>query len=276
MRAIASALKVARSNLQERKAMSSHYQIKSYYKADDAVLIPFIREIVDVRSTYGYRRVTVLLNKKLVEMKLAPVNHKRIYRIMQRENLLLKRHSGRPNQTHIGKIITLRPNTRWCSDTFVIQCWNGDRVHVAFSLDTCDREAMRYIASTIGVDGLAIRDLMLETVEYRFGKGYKVPYPIQWLSDNGSCYTARETVAFGRNLGFNICTTPAYSPESNGMAEAFVKTFKRDYVWSGNLQDAQTVMAQLPHWFEDYNERAPHKGLEMRSPREFLRLYNQG
>jgi putative transposase len=149
-------------------------------------------------------------------------------------------------------------------------------VHVAFSLDTCDREAMRYIASTIGVDGLAIRDLMLETVEYRFGKGYKVPYPIQWLSDNGPCYTARETVAFGRNLGFNICTTPAYSPESNGMAEAFVKTFKRDYVWGGNLQDAQTVMAQLPHWFEDYNECAPHKGLEMRSPREFLRLCNQG
>jgi putative transposase len=83
-------------------------------------------------------------------------------------------------------------------------------------------------------------------------------------------------VAFGRNLGFNICTTPTYSPENNGMAEAFVKIFKRDYVWGGNLQDAQTVMAQLPHWFEDHNECAPHKGLEMRLPREFLRLCNQG
>jgi hypothetical protein len=29
---------------------------------------------------------------------------------------------------------------------------------------------MRYIASTIGVDGQAIRDLMLETLEYRLGK----------------------------------------------------------------------------------------------------------
>jgi putative transposase len=122
MRAIASALRVARSNLQERKAMFSPCQIKNYYKADDAVLIPFIREIVDARTTYGYRRVTVLLNKKLVEMKLSPVNHKRIYRIMKRENLLLQRHSSRPNQTHTGKIITLRSNTRWCSDTFVIQC----------------------------------------------------------------------------------------------------------------------------------------------------------
>ena len=31
-------------------------------------------------------------------------------------------------------------------------------------------------------------------------------------------------------LGFRPVTTPAYSPESNGMAEAFVNTIKRDYV----------------------------------------------
>lgn len=276
MRAIASALRVARSNLQERKGKSSSYRPKSYHKVDDAMLLPLIREIVDARATYGYRRVTVLLNKKLSEMGYSPVNHKRVYRVMKQEKLLLQRHSGRPSRTHSGKIITLRSNTRWCSDTFVIQCWNGDRVHVAFSLDTCDREAMRYIASTIGVDGIAIRDLMLETVEYRFDRGYKLSNKIQWLSDNGPCYTSRETVRFGRSLGFDICTTPAYSPESNGMAEAFVKTFKRDYVWGGNLKDAETVMAQLPVWFEDYNERAPHKGLCMRSPREFLRMCNQG
>jgi putative transposase len=55
------------------------------------------------------------------------------------------------------------------------------------------------------------------------------------------------------------------------MAEAFVKTFKRDYAWFGNLSDARTVMAQLPGWFDDYNERAPHKGLKMLSPRQFRR-----
>ena len=88
--------------------------------------------------------------------------------------------------------------------------------------------------------------------------------------------TANREDPFGRMIGFDIRTTPAYSPESNGMAEAFVKTFKRDYVWFGDLKDAKTVMGQLAAWFEDYNEKAPHKGLKMKSPRQFRRELKAG
>jgi len=55
------------------------------------------------------------------------------------------------------------------------------------------------------------------------------------------------------------------------MAESFVKTFKRDYVYVHDRPDARTLFAQLVDWFEDYNERHPHKGLRMKSPREFIR-----
>jgi len=55
------------------------------------------------------------------------------------------------------------------------------------------------------------------------------------------------------------------------MAEAFVKTFKRDYVYLNRLPAAVEVIAQLPTWLADYNETHPHKGLGMRSPREYLR-----
>ena len=238
--------------------------------SDDA-LVSDIREIIASRPTYGYRRVTAVLNAKYTAKHAAKVNHKRIYRVMKNNKLLLSKYGPKPIRVHDGNVITLHSNTRWCSDGFVITCSNGDKVHVAFAMDTCDREVLRYVASTKGIDGEMIRDLMSESVLYRFGNVNKLPRPIQWLSDNGSCYTARETVRFGRELGFEICTTPPYSPESNGMAEALVKTFKRDYVWLGNLSCAAAVFAQLPQWFDDYNENAPHKGSTMLLPRQYIR-----
>jgi putative transposase len=60
------------------------------------------------------------------------------------------------------------------------------------------------------------------------------------------------------------------------MAEAFVKTFKRDYVHLNRLETAATVLEQLPTWFEDYNEVHPHRGLKMLSPREYRKQQGQG
>jgi putative transposase len=111
-----------------------------------------------------------------------------------------------------------------------------------------------------------IRDLMTETLLYRFGQVDQMPHKIQWLSDNGPCYIARETILLGRSIGLEISTTHPYSPESNGMAEAFVKTFKRDHAWLGDLSSADAVIKQLPAWFDDYNSSVPHKGLKMMSP----------
>jgi putative transposase len=97
----------------------------------------------------------------------------------------------------------------------------------------------------------------------------KAPHAIRWLSDNGPQYTATATVLYGHELGLVAITTPAYSPESNGLAEAFVGTFKRDYISGAELRDAETVLAQLGGWFDDYNTQAPHSALGMRSPADY-------
>jgi hypothetical protein len=41
------------------------------------------------------------------------------------------------------------------------------------------------------------------------------------------------------------------------MAESFVKTFKHDYIYAHDRPDAQSVLAQLPRWFEGYNVNHP-------------------
>ena len=103
----------------------------------------------------------------------------------------------------------------------------------------------------------------------------RTPYPVEWLSDNGSAYIAKDTLDTATALGLPLCFTPVRSPKSNGIAEAFVKTFKRDYARLSILPDAASVIALLPAWFEDYNEVHPHSGLKFLSPREFLRLSAQ-
>jgi putative transposase len=61
------------------------------------------------------------------------------------------------------------------------------------------------------------------------------------------------------------------SPQSNGMAEAFVNTFKRDYVAGGDLSSAARVIEQIPGWIGDYNAFAPQSSLGMKTPVEFRR-----
>lgn len=68
----------------------------------------------------------------------------------------------------------------------------------------------------------------------------------------------------------------ANSPQSNGMAESFVNTFKRDYVARMDLRDAPTVLAQLQAAFQYFNEVHPHSSLKVRSPREFRRQQAAG
>ena len=79
-----------------------------------------------------------------------------------------------------------------------------------------------------GIVAGLVGDLMMQAVEKRFGSTGKPSKTIVWLTDNGSCYTAVENRNFAKELGLKPVTTPVTSPQSNDMAESFVKTLKRD------------------------------------------------
>ncbi|AFT71040.1 Putative transposase for insertion element [Alloalcanivorax dieselolei B5] len=110
----------------------------------------------------------------------------------------------------------------------------------------------------------------MESVEARFGDRL-LPKPIEWLTDNGSPYVARQTQRFAREIGRVPLSTPISSPQSNGMAESFVKTFKRDYVRRMDRSNAASAIAQLPSAFKHYNEVHAHAALKIKSPRMFRR-----
>jgi len=278
MTAVCRTLGLARSHLHDLHRRPTEWRDGRTCRtpANDAQLISEIRRHIADLASYGYRRACALVNRQRLQDGAERVNPKRAYRVMAQAGLLLpkaprRRQSSRP---HDGKVAVERSDLRWCSDGFEIKCDSGQTVTATFAKDCCDREVMAWRAwEGKGLPGEPVREMLIEAVERRFGTVEAIPadHELEFLSDNGGAYIAADTRSVARQLGLRPVNTPVCSPQSNGMAESFVNTFKRDYVSRMDLTDARTVMAQLPAAFEHFNEVHPHSSLKMRSPREFRR-----
>ncbi|EFB3204299.1 TPA: IS3 family transposase, partial [Escherichia coli] len=239
---------------------------------DDTDVLLRIHHVIGELPTYGYRRVWALLRRQAELDGMPAINAKRVYRIMRQNALLLERKPAVPpsKRAHTGRVAVKESNQRWCSDGFEFRCDNGEKLRVTFALDCCDREALHWAVTTGGFNSETVQDVMLGAVERRFGNELPAS-PVEWLTDNGSCYRANETRQFARMLGLEPKSTAVRSPESNGIAESFVKTIKRDYISVMPKPDGLTAAKNLAEAFEHYNEWHPHSALGYRSPREYLR-----
>ncbi|MET1316150.1 IS3 family transposase (plasmid) [Escherichia coli] len=240
--------------------------------SDDTDVLLRIHHVIGELPTYGYRRVWALLRRQAELDGMPAINAKRVYRIMRQNALLLERKTAVPpsKRAHTGKVAVKESNQRWCSDGFEFRCDNGEKLRVTFALDCCDREALHWAVTTGGFNSETVQDVMPGAVERRFGNELPAS-PVEWLTDNGSCYRANETRQFARMLGLEPKNTAVRSPESNGIAESFVKTIKRDYISIMPKPDGLTAAKNLAEAFEHYNEWHPHSALGYRSPREYLR-----
>ncbi|EFA8323287.1 IS3 family transposase, partial [Escherichia coli] len=235
--------------------------------SDDTDVLLRIHHVIGELPTYGYRRVWALLRRQAELDGMPAINAKRIYRIMRQNALLLERKPAVPpsKRAHTGRVAVKESNQRWCSDGFEFRCDNGEKLRVTFALDCCDREALHWAVTTGGFNSETVQDVMLGAVERRFGNELPAS-PVEWLTDNGSCYRANETRQFARMLGLEPKNTAVRSPESNGIAESFVKTIKRDYISVMPKPDGLTAAKNLAEAFEHYNEWHPHSALGYRSP----------
>lgn len=98
MTAVAQTLGVSRSNLAER--LSRPLRHRGPYRKQDDLLLQMMRPIIDSRPTYGYRRVTALLNRELQAQGSLTVNAKRVLRIMRAHDMTLTAYTAqRPGRT---------------------------------------------------------------------------------------------------------------------------------------------------------------------------------
>jgi transposase InsO family protein len=68
------------------------------------------------------------------------------------------------------------------------------------------------VATTAGIFGEMIRDMMVQCVEQRFGD-VRASQKVQWLTDNGSTFAAGRTLEIAVALNLEPCFTLVEFPK---------------------------------------------------------------
>lgn len=229
-----------------------------------------ILAITGKKATYGTPRVRAILKRDYG----IDLSKYMIHRFMKEEGLLIKRNRTRgSNRPHTGQIAVAEPNTRWASDITSIKCWNGQKLRFTYILDCCDRSIIAWKAD-LRMQACDIEIMLQEALFNRFGESLPKKDTLQFLHDNGPEYIEKRLSKSIAEWNIINCNTPTYSPQSNGMCEAFNGTFKRDYVYESCLDNPAFVQEQIQKWVDEYNHYAPHSALGMKTPKEFYNFKN--
>ncbi len=97
------------------------------------------------------------------------------------------------------------------------------------------------------------------------------PVGVQFVvSDNGAQFIAQAFAQFAAEMGFLPVRIAPYHPQTNGIAERFVRTLKE---WQKRIWDNPDELAALLAEFIAYYNDRPHQGAELKglSPNEYAR-----
>ena len=76
-----------------------------YQKSDDEFVLSEIKEVLKLRPSYGYRRITAIINRRRKLEFKSRINKKRVLRIMQINGLTLQRTSHPRDHQPTGKVM---------------------------------------------------------------------------------------------------------------------------------------------------------------------------
>ncbi len=86
------------------------------------------------------------------------------------------------------------------------------------------------------------------------------------MTDNGSCYKAKDFAKACKALGLKHIRTKPYTPKTNGKAERFIQTALREWAYARAYPTSENRKAHLPEWTHMYNWHRPHGGIKSKTP----------
>lgn len=238
-------------------------------KEEEIALCDAIQRLALKDRHCGYRRIGRLLKR---EGWL--VNHKRVLRLMRKDNLLSirrRRYIVTTDSDHPWRIypnlarhVVLRGiNQLWVADITYIRL-QQEFIYLAVILDVYSRRVVGWGISRQLNSGLALEAL---------GSALKRRQPAPGLihhSDRGVQYASNEYVQRLEAHRIVISMSRPGNPYDNAWAESFMKTLKTEEVDGRRYRDLEHATSSIGTFIEEvYNQQRLHSALDYLSPVEF-------
>jgi transposase InsO family protein len=221
------------------------------------------------RRHYGYRRICAELRRRGMQ-----VNHKRVLRMMRRDNLLALRRRRFVVTTDSNHKFEVYLNlARRMKLTGIDQLWVADItyirlkaefVYLAVILDAFSRKVVGWaLDRTLG------NRLTISALEHAIAQRRPRPGLVHH-SDRGLQYARGEYVAVLEKFGIVPSMSRPANPYDNASCESFIKTLKREEIYANKYDNLEHLRANIEEFIEEYyNRQRLHSALGYRSPEEF-------
>ena len=225
--------------------------------------------VLEHRRRYGYRRVTAELRRRGMA-----VNHKRVARLMQEDQLLALRrrpwvtttNSGHELQVYVNRARRLRlsaPDQLWVADITYIRLAQ-EFVYLAVVVDGFSRRAVGWALEHSLQTRLPLAALEMAIAQRRPAPG------LVHHSDRGIQYAAAEYAGLlAQHRMTASMSRPAY-PYDNAQCESFIKTLKQEEIYCHAYRDLEDLRRHVREFIEEYYNRCRlHSALGYQTPAEF-------
>lgn len=209
---------------------------------------------------YGYQKVTVELKKAHYK-----INHKKVYRLMDENNLLLGkiiRTSGKRQWVKYRKIVATRPMEYLCLDIKYVWVQGEGRYYFLLTiLDVYTRKNLLWILQR------SVRKMDVIRMFMQLDKTYGIK-GVNIRNDNGSQFIANQVREFLRQSEVNQEFTHIATPQENAYIEAYHSLLQKEVIDRFEFESYYETKLTITAYVNFYNNRRIHRGIQFKTPQQ--------